>query len=113
MAKSRSKSQEAHYARYKSAKTFETNRKRKLERLIKLQPNNLQLQAALKSIRSPRSTPKVSKWSHTAIADAKMFAAFKKQGPSQPKGTKPLVMHKQPFSFAARAHLPSGNLVWA
>ena len=103
MAKSVSKSKELHYSKYKTAKIFETNRKRKLLKLIKQQPNNEQLTAALSNMRSQRSTPKVPKWSHTAKADAKMFADFKRQAPSQSKGTKALVMPVQPFSLGARA----------
>ena len=103
MAKTLSKSRELQYARYKNSKIFEANRKRKLLKLIKQQPNNEQLVTAFSSIRSPRSAPKVPKWSHTSKADAFMFATFKKQPPSQPKGARLLVMPVQPFSIGARA----------
>ena len=108
MAKSSSKSKELHYAQYKTAKTFEANKKRKLSKLLKKNPNNLQLVKALSGIRNPRSAPKVPKWSHTAKADAQMFASFKKAKPGQLVAAMP----KQPFSLAARAHTKDGTLLW-
>lgn len=70
-----SKSQEAYYARYKST-TFALNRKRKLERVVKEQPNNEQAKMALKDIHYRRKTPNTSMWSHSDIALAKIFKEF-------------------------------------
>jgi hypothetical protein len=70
-----SKSQEAYYARYK-ATTFASNRKRKLERVVKEQPNNEQAKMALKDIHYRRKTPNTSMWSHSDIALAKLFKEF-------------------------------------
>lgn len=61
---------------YKSSKRMESNRKIKLERQIKLQPNNEQLKVALKDIGYRRKTPKVPFWSHTMIKTAKLFKLF-------------------------------------
>jgi hypothetical protein len=115
MAKTRSKTQEGHYAKYKTSNRFATNRARKLAKLIKLQPNNEQLPMALKDMRKARSTPLVPKWSHTAISDAKMFADFKKGNDaleSAMKKAKPVSMH-QMFNLGMRAHDREGNLVWS
>lgn len=70
------KSQESYYARYKSNKVWETNRKRKLERTLKAQPNNEQVKTALKSIVYRRQTPKTQMWSATWIRTAKLFKEF-------------------------------------
>jgi hypothetical protein len=70
-----SKSQEAYYARYKTT-TFAANRKRKLERVVKEQPNNEQAKMALKDIHYRRKTPNTNAWSHSAIALAKVFKEF-------------------------------------
>lgn len=61
---------------YKSTKRMETNRKIKLQRQMKLQPNNKNLEPALAAVMYRRKTPKVSVWSHTAIKTAKLFKLF-------------------------------------
>jgi hypothetical protein len=76
MAKKTSKGQEGYYSRYKANKTWEVNRKRKLERTLKEQPNNLQVKTALKSIVYRRKTPNTRPWSATWIRTAKLFKLF-------------------------------------
>ena len=76
MAQKTSKGQEGYYSRYKANKTWEVNRKRKLERTLKEQPNNLQVKTALKSIVYRRKTPITSPWSATWIRTAKLFKLF-------------------------------------
>ena len=110
MAKARSKAQEGHYAKYKTSNRFATNRARKLAKLIKLQPNNEQLPKALADMRSQRKAPLVSKWSHTAISDAKLFALFKK-GNDALKVSE--VSNFVMFRFSQRAHDKAGNPVWS
>ena len=61
----RSKSAEAYSARYKTS-GFAANRKKKLERILKQQPNNEQVKMALKDIHYRRQTPKTSVWSASA-----------------------------------------------
>lgn len=61
---------------YKSSKRMESNRKIKLERQIKLQPNNEKLVIALKDVGYRRKTPKVPFWSHSMIKTAKLFKLF-------------------------------------
>lgn len=114
MAKSRSKTQEGNYSKYKTSNRFAINRARKLAKLIKEQPNNEQLPLALKDMRNPRSTPKVPKWSHTAINDAKMFADFNKGNDALEADMKKVKFSAyQMFNLAQRAHDKSGNLVWS
>jgi hypothetical protein len=56
-----SKSQEAYYSKYKTLGPI--NRKRKLERVLKAQPNNEQVKMALKDIHYRRKTPNTHRWS--------------------------------------------------
>jgi len=96
--KTRSKAEGLRYASYKAQNKHATNRKRKLLRLQKEQPNNEQLVTALATIKYRRYTPKVQHWSHTAIYFAKLMKDFKKQvNINVPKMTE-----KQMFSMKTR-----------
>ena len=70
------KSQENYYARYKANKTWEVNRKRRLERALKAQPNNENIKIALKGMVYRRKTPKTQMWSASWISVAKLFKEF-------------------------------------
>lgn len=76
MAQKTSKGQEGYYARYKSGGVHAKNRRAKLERLLKAQPDNVQVQNALKDINYRRKTPGANTWSHSGIAQAKLFKSF-------------------------------------
>jgi hypothetical protein len=79
MAKGSSKGAQASYSNYKSQNRFATNRKRKLLKLQKEQPNNLQVAEALKNIKYRRKTPNTSVWSHTKIAFTKMKSLYSRK----------------------------------
>ena len=130
MAKSGSKSQDGYYSSYKATSKWQSNRKRKLERQLKLQPNNEQIKDALKNIKYRRKTP-VGKsiWSHSNIRLAKLFKLFTGFAShdlfsSNPQAQASALMarrdstkHKVPegkvnFSLGARAHDSKGNLIW-
>lgn len=113
----------------KSAGTMEANRKRKLLKLLKEQPNNEQIKDALTNIKYRRKTPKTQEWSKTDIQTAKLFKMFTGRADwdlfsSNPKvqaaaiarhSTKDfrnLPEGKVSFSLGARAHDKYGNLVW-
>lgn len=106
--KKTSKSDEAYHTRYKQQNVFATNRKRKLERLIKEQPNNLQLPLALKNVgHQRRDTPKKETWSATAIRQIMLEKLFKKPG------IVPAKTHKySDFALVVRAHDKTGKTVW-
>lgn len=70
------KSKVAQAASYKLNKRWETNRKRRLERTLKEQPNNEQVKLALKSIVYRRKTPKTQEWSASWVAVAKIIKLF-------------------------------------
>lgn len=79
MAKSASKGKQAAYAAYKSQNRFVTNKKRKLLKTQKAQPNNEQVAEALKNIRWTRKTPGTAIWSHTKISAATMKSKYNKK----------------------------------
>ena len=54
----------------------EANRKIKLLKLLKQQPNNEQIKDALTNIKYRRKKPKTQEWSKTAIRLAKLFKQF-------------------------------------
>lgn len=74
--KSRSKTAENYSAQYKATKKWESNRKRKLERVLKEQPNNQQVKDALKSMVYRRKTPTTREWSASWIRAAKIMKMF-------------------------------------
>lgn len=77
MAKTSSKSKTNYYSVYKTTSRWASNRKRKLERQLKLQPGNeAQIRSALGRISYRRGTPKAPQWSHSAIRIAKLFKEF-------------------------------------
>lgn len=76
MAIKTSKSQTNYYALYKTTRKWEANRKRRLEKTLRAQPNNKQVQAALKSIVYRRRTPTNRVWSASWVRAAKIIKLF-------------------------------------
>jgi len=124
MAKTNSKSKTSQYANYKSSKRWEANRKRKLEKTLKSQPNNEQVKRALKNIHYRRRIPTTKIWSKTWINTAKLLKSFEGRFDPAIMSSNPDVartalqknaktrqyMHKlkevkNPFSIAARTSL--------
>lgn len=71
-----SKHQQDLYKAYQANKRCETNRKRKLEKRLKDNPNDTCVINALKNIKYRRRTPKAPHWSHTSKAWAGTKKAF-------------------------------------
>ena len=139
MANKQSKSREAYFARYQQAGKYASNRKAKLERTMRKQPNNTQIPLALKNVASyRRKDPKESYWSHQMIEIAKIYKAFvgvfdkglfnqKLEDQEAARRVRNPNLFPEPakdtsgqqkkriseFSLAARAHDSRGNLVWA
>lgn len=127
-----SASDKAHHVTYKNQQTWSKNRKIKLERALKLAPNNLQIVGALKSISYRRKTPKNREWCHvdknmahlvkqiSGFCDRNIFHSniqlkanaflniFSKQ---KKDATKSTISSKGLFSIKDRAHF-KGVLVW-
>jgi hypothetical protein len=125
-----SKSKQAYSALYKSSTRWATNRKIKLTRLLKQQPNNEQIKDALANIKYRRHTPNTKTvWSHDNIRLAKLFKEFTGRASADLFSSNPKVQAaalayrpdweklkviegKVSFSLGARAHDSKGNLVW-
>jgi UDP-N-acetylenolpyruvoylglucosamine reductase len=135
MAIKRSKSSEAYFTRYKNSKLYEVNRKKKLERQLKLNPKNAdQINKAIKNLTGyRRDTPKSPVWSSTLKNAAylyKLFAGkFDKNINSMDKDIQAAALktrkesifanYKEPkmerrsmYSLASRAHDRAGRLTW-
>jgi hypothetical protein len=130
MASSGSKAKQAYAALYKSSTRWATNRKIKLTRVLKQQPNNEQIKDALANIKYRRHTPNTKTvWSHGNIRLAKLFKEFTGRASADLFSSNPKVQSgalayrrdwdkvkviegKVNFSLGARAHDSKGNLVW-
>ena len=132
MAKTASKSKQAYFTQYKNTSRWAANRKRKLERQLKLQPGNEeQIKKAIGNIAYRRATPKGRVWAHSHRRIAKLFKEFAGYAPvtlfsSNPKVQSMALQHFNPerkfvglpegkvnFSIGARAHDKQGKLVWS
>lgn len=109
----------------------QANRKRRLERTLKAQPNNQQVVRALQDVGNTRKAPKAPQWSHSAIRLAKLFKLFTGRAShelfsSNPKVQAQALQYFNPdrewyglpqgkvsFSLAARAHNKYGQTIWA
>ena len=104
----------------------QANRKRRLQRTLKSQPNNLQVQNALLELGSKRKTPTNPQWSHSAIRLAKLFKEFSGRAPKELFSSNPKVAQsalttpstkqfvnlpkgKVDFSIGARAFMSQGK----
>lgn len=100
----------------------QANRKRRLQRTLKVQPNNKQVQNALLEVGTQRKAPNNSQWSHSDIRLAKLFKEFTGRAPRELFSTNPKVQQsalsmpstkvfdnlpkgKVDFSIAARAFM--------
>jgi len=125
-----SKSKQVYATLYKSSTRWATNRKIKLTRALKQQPNNEQIKDALANIKYRRHTPNgKTVWSHSNIRLAKLFKEFTGRASADLFSSNPKVQAaalsyrpdvsnlkviegKVSFSLGARAHDSKGNLVW-
>jgi hypothetical protein len=125
-----SKSKQAYSALYKSTTRWATNRKIKLTRVLKQQPNNEQIKEALANIKYRRHTPNgKSVWSHSNIRLAKLFKEFTGRASAELFSSNPKIQSaalayrpdaeklkvidgRVSFSLGSRAHDSKGNLIW-
>jgi hypothetical protein len=104
----------------------QANRKRRLTRLLKSQPNNVQLQNAVLETGQVRKKPVTPQWSHSAIRLAKLFKYFRGSAPKELFSSNPKVQQaalatpntkqfvnlpqgKVDFSLGARAFMRKAN----
>lgn len=76
MAQKVSKARQNTYASYKIAAKWKSNREAKLRKLMKSNPNNLQIAAALKNVSYRRHTPKSNFWSKSMKNAARILKEF-------------------------------------
>jgi hypothetical protein len=129
MAKSRSKTAENAAQVYKTSRRWETNRLRKLERALKRNPENKQIETAMKNMVYRRRTPTTRPWSHSMRRQAEQFKRFvgrvatdmfsSNEKLSAPALLKPGTAQKQKpfdqsqmFALGTRAHNGAGTSVW-
>lgn len=108
----------------------EANRRRRLERTIKTQPNNEQAKRALGDSKNKRKAPVTPYWTHTMIREARLFKQFTGKmdinvfsSNETIRANARLHLHsgdqtklpniKVNFTLGARAHDSQGNLIWA
>jgi hypothetical protein len=104
----------------------QANRKRRLQKQLKLQPTNKQVENALLEVGTLRKAPKSSQWSHSAIRLAKLYKEFSGRAPKELFSSNPKVQQaaqsvpstkiftnlpqgKVDFSIAARAFMRKGG----
>jgi hypothetical protein len=104
----------------------QANRKRRLLKLLKQQPNNKQLQNAVLETGQVRKKPVTPQWSHGAIRLAKLFKYFRGSAPKELFSSNPKVQQaalsapstkqfinlpqgKVDFSLGARAFMRKAN----
>jgi hypothetical protein len=64
------------YARYKTANKETSNRIARLKKLGKENPNNLQIDTAIKNVAHRRNTPKVRYWAHSMRRVAQLVKQY-------------------------------------
>jgi hypothetical protein len=69
----------------------QANRKRRLQKTLKAQPENKQVQNALLETGRQRKAPVTAQWSHTAIRLAKLFKEFRGSAPKELFSSNPKV----------------------
>lgn len=112
--KNRSKSREAYATLYKTSKREETNRKRKLEKLLRENPSNAaQLELAIKNIRHRRKTPVNPQWSATKRKEAMLRKEFALPKHFYDEMPPVRVDEKKMFTLGQRAKNSAGEYVWA
>lgn len=127
-AKRAGNSYKGYYASYKTSNRWRVNRERRLKKLLKLQPENKQIQEAIKNLSYRRTDPKTRVWSKTNIRVAQLFKLFSGKAPhalfssnqkvqQEALATRSVLLGAVPqgkvdFTLAARAHNKQGSLVW-
>lgn len=80
--KSSGASKTSYYARYKSSETWKSNRKARLLKQLKLQPNNAeQIMSAIENLKYRRQDPKTRMWSSTQKREAQLLKEFSGSAP--------------------------------
>lgn len=132
MANKTSKGQENYYARYKAQNTWMKNRKLRLEKILAKNPDNEQVQEALKNLKYRRKKPTTPVWTSSKRKIAQILKEFtgnfdpeilssnpiqagnalqrlKSNSPDIPKNVKQSVQAQHMFSIQARMNIRQSN----
>lgn len=130
-AKRAGSSYKQYYQLYASKTKWAANRKRKLERALRRNPNNEQIKDALANIVYRRKNPKTKMWPHSRRAEAQLIKSFTGkadpniwssnpqtasaalQGSRNPNKQFPDLGKQVSFMLGARVHDKYGRLVWS
>lgn len=114
MAKTRSKHQQGLYTAYKNEMRWAKNRRAKLERALKRNPENLQIVEALKNIKYRRKTPGTSLLStkEKSLRGLVTGLANKRKGMERAGIKQDKINVKRMFSLGVRAHT-AGQSLWS
>ena len=90
----------------------QANRKRRLQRTLKAQPNNLQVQNALLEVGRQRKAPTTPQWSHGNIRLAKLFKYFSGRAPKELFSSNPKVVQSAMTTPSTKVFLdlPQGKV---
>jgi hypothetical protein len=90
----------------------QANRKRRLQKLLKSQPNNTQLQNAVLETGQTRKKPNSPQWSHGAIRLAKLFKWFRGSAPKELFSSNPKVQQAALSTPSTKqfVNLPQGKV---
>lgn len=129
--KTSSKSDQNYWSRYKSDKIWEVNRRKKLQRHLKVHPQDKIALKAIDNIKYRRKTPKEPFWTPGMVHIAKLFKHFAgfvnkdmfnsnhkiQQDALNTYNKSKIVINvnqtsRVDFSIGARAHYKQGPLPW-
>ena len=90
----------------------QANRKRRLQKTLKAQPNNLQVQNALLEVGRQRKAPTTPQWSHGNIRLAKLFKYFSGRAPKELFSSNPKVAQAAMTTPSTKVflNLPQGKV---
>jgi hypothetical protein len=90
----------------------QANRKRRLLKLLKSQPNNTQLQNAVLEVGTARKKPNSPQWSHSNIRLAKLFKEFTGRAPKELFSSNPKVQQSAMTMPSTKVftNLPQGKV---
>ena len=90
----------------------QANRKRRLQKTLKAQPENKQVQNALLEVGRQRKAPITAQWSHTAIRLAKLFKEFTGRAPKELFSSNPKVQQAALATPSTKlfVNLPQGKV---
>lgn len=88
----------------------QANRKRRLLKTQKQQPNNKQIEQALLQDKAPRKAPKTPQWSHSMIYLAKLYKEFGSPANKELFSNNPKVQQAAQLTYGSKSTRQFNNL---